>query len=71
MKKSVCRTAMLILSVLLACQCLLPAASAESTAGTAQVTEAPTEKPKASAETLQSQGILTVGAKGDEVYIAL
>ena len=67
MKKSVCRTAMLILAVLLACQCLLPAAGAESTAGTAQVTEAPTEKPKASAETLQSQGILTVGAKGDEV----
>ena len=67
MKKSVCRTVMLILAVLLACQCLLPAAGAESTAGTAQVTEAPTEKPKASAETLQSQGILTVGAKGDEV----
>ena len=34
---------------------------------TAQATEEPTEKPKVSAADLQAQGILTVGAKGEDV----
>lgn len=67
MKKSVCRAAMLILAVILACQCLLPCALAESAAAAPQASEAPTDKPKVSAEYLQSQGILTVGAQGDDV----
>ena len=67
MKKSVCRAAMLILAVILACQCLLPCAFAENAAAAPQASEAPTDKPKVSAEYLQNQGILTVGAQGDDV----
>ena len=67
MKLSIRRIATLVLAILLVC--LSPmAAFAESAAEAApQATETPTEKPKVSAEVLQSQGILSVGAKGDEV----
>ena len=44
--------------------CPLLTAGAESPA---QATEAPTEKPKVSAADLQAQGILSYGAKGDDV----
>ena len=66
MKKSFCRMMALSMMVILVCLCPL-AAFAESTAAAPQETAAPTEKPKVSAETLQGQGILTVGAKGDDV----
>ena len=67
MKKSVCRGAILILAVILACQCLLPCAFAENATAAPQASEAPTDRPKVSAEYLQNQGILTVGAQGDDV----
>ena len=48
--------------------CMLLPVSAESPAQeTPQETEKPTEKPKVSASELQAQGILTYGAKGEDV----
>ncbi len=68
MKQSMKRIAVLLAAVLLLCLWLTPAALAETPAEeTAQETEAPTEKPKVSAAELQAQGILTVGAKGEDV----
>ena len=68
MKLSVKRIAALLATMLLLCLWLAPAAMAETQAEeTAQATEAPTEKPKVSAADLQAQGILTVGAKGEDV----
>ena len=67
MTLSIRRIAALITAIMLVSLCPL-AALAEGTAATApQATEAPTERPKVSAEQLQSQGILSVGAKGEEV----
>ena len=67
MTLSIRRIAALITAIMLVSLCPL-AALAEGTAATApQATEAPAEKPKVSAEQLQSQGILSVGAKGEEV----
>lgn len=68
MKQSMKRIAVLLAAVLLLCLWLTPAALAETPAEeTTQETEAPTEKPKVSAAELQAQGILTVGAKGEDV----
>ena len=68
MKQSMKRIAVLLAAVLLLCLWLAPAALAETTPeATAQATEEPTEKPKVSAAELQAQGILTVGAKGEDV----
>ena len=68
MKQSMKRIAVLLTTVLLLCLWLAPAALAETTPeATAQATEEPTEKPKVSAADLQAQGILTVGAKGEDV----
>ena len=67
MTLSIRRIAALITAIMLVSLCPL-AALAEGTAATApQATEAPTERPKVSAEQLQGQGILSVGAKGEEV----
>ena len=68
MKQSMKRIAVLLAATLLLCLWLAPSATAESTPeATVQATEAPTEKPKVSAAELQAQGILTVGAKGEDV----
>ena len=68
MKQSMKWIAVLLTTVLLLCLWLAPAALAETTPeATAQATEEPTEKPKVSAADLQAQGILTVGAKGEDV----
>ena len=69
MKQFAARAAALILAALLMCLWAAPCAMAENAPETeAPKAEAePTERPKVSAEELQSQGILTVGAKGDEV----
>lgn len=68
MKLSVGRTAALVLTILVLCLCPLLSVFAEGAADNApQATETPTEKPKVSASDLQGQGILTVGAKGDDV----
>ena len=66
MKKSVCRIAVLLMTAVLVFL-WVPGAFAESAAQVPQATETPTEKPKVSASDLQSQGILTVGAQGEEV----
>ena len=66
MKKSVCRIAVLLMTAVLVFL-WLPGAFAESAAQAPQATETPTEKPKVSASDLQSQGILTVGAQGEDV----
>ena len=77
MKQPVKRIAVCLMTILLLCLCLIPAAMAEGTAEgaaqtatqetAAQETAEPTEKPKATAAELQEQGILTVGAKGEDV----
>lgn len=68
MKQSMKRIAALLATVLLLCLWLTPAALAETAPeATEQATETPTEKPKVSAAELQAQGILTVGAKGEDV----
>ena len=72
MKRFVHRVAVLLLAVLLLCLWAVPAAFAEAAAEPAETAEPqetaqPTERPKVSAEELQDQGILTVGAKGEEV----
>ena len=72
MKRFVHRVAVLLLAVLLLCLWAVPAAFAEAATEPAETAEPqetaqPTERPKVSAEELQDQGILTVGAKGEEV----
>ena len=67
MKLSIRRIATLVMAILLVCLSPLAAFAESATEAAPQATETPTEKPKASAELLQSQGILSVGAKGDEV----
>ena len=70
MKQSVKRITAFLMTALLLCLFILPAAMAENTAESApQATEEPkeTDKPKATAAELQAQGILTVGAKGEDV----
>lgn len=68
MKRSVYRAAALVLAALLLCFQAVPAALAENTQESApQATAEPTDKPKVSASQLQDQGILTVGASGDDV----
>ena len=75
MKQSVRRIAAWIMVMLLLCPAVSALAEgAEESAPAAntaepapQETAEPTERPKVSAAELQSQGILTVGAKGDEV----
>ena len=63
MKQSLRRRAAAAALALLLCLSLLPAALAENP----QEGGEPTTKPTVSAETLQAQGILTVGAKGEAV----
>ncbi len=70
MKKQVYRIAALMMAALFLCLCplenvLAEGAAAPETQGTENA--APTEKPKVSAADLQNQGILSVGAKGEEV----
>ena len=69
MKRSIrSLTALLMTVVLLLCLYPMMPALAESAAdSSAQSTEEPEKKEKVSAETLQAQGILSVGAKGDDV----
>ena len=69
MKRSVYCVIAVVMTALLLCVWALPAAMAETAAETSdpQATAEPTERPKVSAAELQNQGILTVGAKGDEV----
>ena len=58
MKQSLKRIAALLVTALLLCLCIMPAAVAESP------TEAPEAKATMTPAQLQAQGILTVGAKG-------
>ena len=69
MKRSIrSLTALLMTVVLLLCLYPMMPALAESAAdSSAQSTEEPEKKEKVSAETLQAQGILSVGAKGEDV----
>ena len=68
MKTSIKQAAALLLTAVLLCLAVLPAAVAESTEEPAsQAEETVTEKPKATAAELQAQGILSVGAKGEDV----
>ena len=69
MKRSIrSLTALLMTVVLLLCLYPMMPALAEGAAdSSAQSTEEPEKKEKVSAETLQAQGILSVGAKGDDV----
>lgn len=70
MKQSLKQFAVLLMTAFLLCLCLSPAA-AESPADTAQATPQATAEPEAKTTMtpaqLQEQGILTVGAKGEEV----
>ena len=69
MKRSVFRIAAAVMTALLLCVWAAPAALAEAAAESSapQATAEPTERPKVSAGELQNQGILTVGAKGEDV----
>ena len=67
MKLSIRRITALVAAILLVSLCPLAALAEGAATAAPQATEAPTEKPKVSAEQLQSQGILSVGAKGEEV----
>ena len=69
MKRSIrSLTALLMTVVLLLCLYPMMPALAEGAAdSSAQSTEEPEKKEKVSAETLQAQGILSVGAKGEDV----
>ena len=68
MKLSLKRITALLMTALLLCLCAAPAVLAEGAAGqAAQAAEETAEKPKATAAELQAQGILSVGAKGDDV----
>ena len=68
MKQSVRRAAALLLTAVLLCLCAAPAALAEATPEPeTQTTEKPEAKTTMSPSELQAMGILTVGAKGEEV----
>ncbi len=69
MKRSVFRIAAAVMTALLLCVWAAPASLAEAAAESSapQATAEPTERPKVSAGELQNQGILTVGAKGEDV----
>ena len=69
MKRSVFRIAAAVMTALLLCVWAAPTVLAETAAETSapQATAEPTERPKVSAGELQNQGILTVGAKGEDV----
>ena len=68
MKKNIRRVAALGMAALIICLCtVIPAAAEESQDPAAQETAEPAAKQKVSASELQSQGILSVGAKGEEV----
>ena len=81
MKRSLYRIAVLLLAALLLCMWAVPVSLAEGAAEATdpektetpeaqaadEPADEPTKKPQVSAGDLQSQGILTVGAKGDEV----
>ena len=71
MKQMIRWGAAFVMTVLLLLLCLAPAAGAEGSGapetGAAQETPEPTDPPKLSAAELQAQGILVVGAKGEEV----
>jgi len=60
-------TALLMAVLMLMCLCPEQAAFAENTAEVGTQTTEQTTKTKMSASELQAQGILTVGAKGEEV----
>ena len=60
-------TALLMAVLMLMCLCPEQAAFAENTAAEESQTTEQTTKTKMSASELQAQGILTVGAKGEEV----
>ena len=66
MKQSMKRIAALLMTALLLCLCLAPAA-AESPTEAPAATEAPEAKTTMTPAQLQAQGILTVGAKGEDV----
>ena len=66
MKQSVKKIAALVAAAVLLCVCMTPAAVAESTEAP-QATEKPEAKATMTPAQLQEQGILTVGAKGDDV----
>ena len=69
MKQSLIRIAAILATVFLLCLCLAPAGAespAEATQAETQVTAEPETKKMTPAQ-LQAQGILTVGAKGEEV----
>ena len=63
MKRTVTRRLAAALLALALCLCLLPAGAENA----AEATEKPTPKVTMTPAELQSQGVLTVGAKGDEV----
>lgn len=68
MKQSVRRAAALLLTAVLLCLCAAPAVLAEATPEPeTQTTEKPEAKTTMSPSELQAMGILTVGAKGEEV----
>ena len=69
MKRSIrSLTALLMTVVLLLCLYpMMPALAESAVDSSAQSTEEPEKKEKVSAETLQAQGILSVGAKGEDV----
>lgn len=64
MKQSVKKIAALLMTAVLLCLCTMPAAMAETVP---QTTAEPETKTSMTPAQLQAQGILTVGAKGDEV----
>ena len=64
MKMSLKRITALLMTAVLLCLCTVPAALAENPAESAPQE---TAEPKVSAAELQAQGILTVGAKGEDV----
>ena len=66
MRHSVKRIAAMLVTAILFCLCVAPAALAESPAEPT-ATAAPEAKATMTPAELQAQGILTVGAKGDEV----
>lgn len=68
MKQSVRRIAAFLLTALLLCLCTVPAALAETTPEPeTQTTEKPEAKVTMSPAERQAKGVLTVGAKGEEV----
>ena len=67
MKKSFIRIPALLATAVLLCLCLAPVAVAEDAAEVPETTEEPETKTSVTPAQLQEQGILTVGAKGEDV----